>query len=231
VANHSERRRDAPRISVNKLGEYLTATPARRRRIIYDQKHPPTFQVIRYRDAERAIVEYLVGGQDLKVLEKARTRLAATVPESEFEAQTVHLCAEALEAFEDSLDALDVLDAVTVVPGQSDPEQMEFSGVYVSVRPEIVLVRPDRADPRVGCLKLYFGKTGPLDDRSGPYVSTVLAAFAEKHLASKGRVGNRLVVTLDVFARKVVVAPKARARRLDDVAAACEEIAARWGSV
>lgn len=222
--------RRTPRISVNKLGEYLTATPARRKRIIYEQKHPPTFQVIRYREAERAIVDYLVGGQDEKILEKARTRLAATVPESEFEAQKVQLCTEALEAFEDCLDMLD-LDGLALTAGQSDPDQLEFAGVNVSVRPEIVLVGEDRGGPRVGCIKLYFGKTGPLDDRSGPYVSTVLAAFAERNLAAKGRVDSRLVLTVDVFARKTFAAPKARARRLDDIAAACEEIAARWASL
>lgn len=229
----TERTRSTPRISVNKLGEYLTATPARRKRIIYEQKHPPTFQVIRYRDAERAIVDYLVGGQDLKILEKARARLTATVPESDFEAQTVHLCTEALEAFEDCLDVLDSLDLddLKISAGQSDPDQMEFAGVSVSVRPEVVLVGSDRGGATAGCLKLYLGKTVPLDDRSGPYVSTVLAAFAECNVAAKGRVDHRLVLTLDVFARKVFFAPKARARRLDDVTAACEEIAARWGSV
>ena len=35
--------RKAPRISVNKLGEYMTATPLRRRRIIQDQKRPKAF--------------------------------------------------------------------------------------------------------------------------------------------------------------------------------------------
>lgn len=227
MANEGRR---TPRISVNKLGEYLTATPSRRRRIIYEQRHPPTFQVIRYREAERAIVDYLVGGQDEKILEKARTRLAATVPESEFEAQKVQLCTEALEAFEDCLDMLD-LDGLALTAGQSDPDQLEFAGVNVSVRPEIVLVGEDRGGPRVGCIKLYFGKTGPLDDRSGPYVSTVLAAFAERNLAEKGRVDSRLVLTVDVFAREVFAAPKARTRRLEDVTAACEEIAARWGSM
>ncbi len=228
-------RRNAPRISVNKLGEYLTATPSRRRRIIFEQKHPPTFQVIRYREAERAIVDYLVGGQDEKILEKVRTRLAATVPETEFEAQKVQLCIEALDTFEECLDLVD-LDGLAVAAGQPDPDHLDFAGVSVSVRPEIVLVTPDRAGPRVGCLthlrqKLYLGKTVPLDERSGPYVSTVLAAFAERNIAAKGRVDNRLVLTLDVFARRVFVAPKARARRLDDITAACEEIAARWGSV
>jgi hypothetical protein len=226
----SERRRSAPRISVNKLGEYLTATPARRRRIIYEQKHPPAFQVTRYREAERAIVEYLVGGQNPKVLEKCRADLAAVVPESEFEAQKVQLCTEAIDAFEDSLDVID-LDGLDISAGQPDPDQLDFAGVNVSVRPEVVLTGKDRNGPRIGCLKLYFGKTGPLDEAAGPYVSTVLAKFAERNLATKARVDEKIVLTLDVFAGRAFPAPKARTRRLDDVAAACEEIAARWATL
>ncbi len=32
--------RDTPRISLNKLGEYMTASPSRRRSIVRDQKRP-----------------------------------------------------------------------------------------------------------------------------------------------------------------------------------------------
>lgn len=222
--------RRTPRISVNKLGEYLTATPARRKRIIRDQKYPPPYQVTRYRDAERAIVEFFAVGQDARILNEYRRRLAAATPESEFEANKVQLCVEAIDSFEDALDVLD-LDGVAAVAGRPDPEHLEFAGVGVSVRPEVVLTGKDRAGPRAGCLKLYFAKNGPLDDRAGPYVSTVLAEFAEKHLDAKGRIDGRLVLTLDVFAGRVFAAPRARTRRLDDVTAACEEIAARWASI
>lgn len=33
-----------PRISVNQLGEYMMATPTRRRQIVKDQKNPPPFK-------------------------------------------------------------------------------------------------------------------------------------------------------------------------------------------
>ena len=49
--------RQAPRISVNKLGEYMTATPLRRRRIVLDQKRPKTFIFARYREPQDAIVK------------------------------------------------------------------------------------------------------------------------------------------------------------------------------
>jgi hypothetical protein len=40
--------RRTPRISANKLGEYLIAPASRRRRIIVDQKHPHAYITSRY---------------------------------------------------------------------------------------------------------------------------------------------------------------------------------------
>lgn len=54
--------RQEPCISVNKLGEYLTATPARRRRIVHDAKYPSTFMVARYTTAENTIADWICSG-------------------------------------------------------------------------------------------------------------------------------------------------------------------------
>lgn len=93
------------------------------------------------------------------------------------------------------------------------------------------LAGDDRGGRRVGCLKLYFAKTGPLDDRSGPYVATVLEEFANRNPLGGARVDGSVVLVVDIFAGRVFRAPRARTRRLDDVTAACEEIAARWASI
>jgi hypothetical protein len=45
--------RETPRISVNKLAEYMVATPARRRGIIRDQKVKRDFIVARYQQVSQ----------------------------------------------------------------------------------------------------------------------------------------------------------------------------------
>ena len=106
---------------------------------------------------------------------------------------------------------------------------MVFSGVSVSIRPNLLLSRVDRKGRRrAGMIKVYLSKTFPLDERAGSYVSTV----AQRYVAEQyGNADPNLVIVIDVFAREVHVSPKAITRRLDDVAAACEEIAVRWGSI
>ena len=49
-----------PKISLNKLGEYLDATPSRRKKIIQDQQDPRPVITIRYQDARENITEILL---------------------------------------------------------------------------------------------------------------------------------------------------------------------------
>jgi hypothetical protein len=62
------------KFSVNKLGEYLTANPSRRKRIIKDQKNPKGFIVIRYKDARKALVDFFANGKGDKKYIEAKIR-------------------------------------------------------------------------------------------------------------------------------------------------------------
>ncbi|MBI5068688.1 MAG: hypothetical protein HZB56_10650 [Deltaproteobacteria bacterium] len=219
--------REFPRISVTKLGEYLTASAGRRRKIVEDQKHPPTFQIARYTEAERAIVSFLVD-RDLAALEASSLRLSRLPARSEFDAERRQLCVEAIEAFQDVLEVLP-LDEARATEAPTSAPYLVVAGVDVSVRPELTVARSGRGGARVGCIKLYFSKNHPLDEKAGAYVSTLLALFAQEHVS--GTADDELLLTVDVFGGKVFCAPKARVKRLEDIRAACEEISVRWDSV
>lgn len=64
-----QKRRERPRISVNKLGEYLTEpNPSRRRRILLDQKEPKDFILPYYDPARDAILRFFGdGGRSFQV--------------------------------------------------------------------------------------------------------------------------------------------------------------------
>ena len=74
--------RENPCVSVNKLGQYLTATPALRKRIIHAQKNPVDPQYLRYPEAAQAIVEFLCGGRDEVILRYHQRRMLNATPET-----------------------------------------------------------------------------------------------------------------------------------------------------
>jgi hypothetical protein len=226
-----------PRISVNKLGEYLVAkSAARRRQIIRDQKRPPDFKVVRYKDAQRAIVDYFSRGYDPAALSEHLGRLSSWAPgpdDSSYEAQRNRDCQDAIESFMGMLGFPDLINLVeggsTMTPGPTDAPKLNKAGVAISVRPEFIVHGTDRAGVAfVGALKLHNCKGFALTQQGGEYVGTVLHEYAELHLAGRARCDHRHCHVLDVFARQLYSAPKSFKQRRSDIEAACEEIAAVW---
>jgi hypothetical protein len=218
----------SPQVSVNKLGRYLTATPALRKRLISAEKNPCDPQYLRYPEAANAISDFLARGQDEAILRQHQHRLATLVPQDDFDAQRIRLCLEAIDAWRALHPRLGLTGTVASEVGQ-EPPPLVVSGVSVRVWPQVVLQTLGRdGEIHVGVMKLYFSKHHPLEERSAQYITTLLQAFCEQHLSVLGQVDPRLVRVVDVFAGHEYQAPRARSRRLNDVQLACEEIAARW---
>lgn len=224
--------RDEPRISVNKLGEYLVASPLRRQAIIKEQKRPRTFQVNWYEFASKAITTFVLSGcNNDESLYHEVDRLGALIPGSEYEEQRIQTNIEAIDCFLEIYDSLNLEDMEVNRVSQRPPKMM-ISNVEISIWPEIVVRSSDRnGETRSGILKLYFSKTNPLDDRSGQYIATLLYQYAREYLEEPGKADYRLAQVIDVFTGKRYTAPRSYKRRLANIEAACQEICVLWSTV
>ena len=174
----------SPKISLNKLGEYLDATPSRRRRIVKDQQNPQPFIVTRYGDARDEIVNYLEGGMEEEgQMLAAAARLRVEDAATEFARQDKFASAEAIEDFLDAAEQLDISGLLARGVGKSTSDVMEISGVSVSIRPDVILEDETNGEV-VGAVKLHFSKTNPLRLRS--MLNSVLAV-KEKYSTSLQR--------------------------------------------
>jgi hypothetical protein len=67
------KQRNDPRISVNKLAQYVTSRAARQTQILRNAKFPPDYITTYYREAAEAISRYLASDmQDAAILEPIR---------------------------------------------------------------------------------------------------------------------------------------------------------------
>jgi hypothetical protein len=212
-----------PKISLNKLGEYMTATPARRRRIVEDQINPKDFIAARYTDAREKITDYISGNIEEQNLIQAADDLRKQSYDSSFITQDKNLSADAIDDFLEISDQLPSGYRFEKVPA-SNKSAMELSGVRVSIRPDIYLKNDN--DEVVGAIKLHFPKSNPLTIASGEYVATGLRAFVQS--TSSNIIDPKLCVVIDIPSTNVISAPKAGKKRMNDIEAACEEINARW---
>lgn len=224
-------KQQTPRISLNKLGEYLIALPPRRRSIILDQKYPPDFKTRRYANAQRAVVECLCNGCDPLVLNRHAQRIRSKPHRSHIEAQSATLCLEALQAFSEMLPSLNLGD---VRATRSSPRHPKFirHGVRVSVQPDVLLSRANLTPGNyIGAIKLCFSKTRAVSEEEAGYIGAVLRQHTLGGTGDATTASPKLCLLIDVFARRAHVAPRAHKQRLTVAESACEEIAARWSSL
>lgn len=225
IRNNQER--TTPRISVNKLGEYLTATPSRRRRIIMDQKRPSNFIVTRYRNAIDPIINFLINGaNDYSIIDQSLYDLMEREVTSDFQEQDRDLSIEAIESFIELTDEYEFEGIEYNVP--SENVIINISGVDVSVKPDLIQLN---STSNIGLLKLYFVKRNPLTETSGSYIGTVLHQYAMQNMEDTSNIDFRLCQTVDIFAKNVYTAPRTYIRRQNDIEAACQEIASVWPTV
>lgn len=215
----------APKISLNKLGEYMNATPARRRRIIEDQIAPKDFIAARYSDARESIVDCISGKISEDQLTKIAEDLRKKEYDSKFTSQDKNLSADAIDSFLEISDQLPEHYKIEKVPA-NDKSTIEISGVEVSIRPD-AYIKNDNNEV-VGALKLHFPKSNPLTTTSGEYVATALKTFIQE--GKENPIDHKLCIVVDVPSSSVIPAPKAGKKRMIDIEAACEEIGAQWKS-
>jgi hypothetical protein len=223
--------RDNPRISANKLGEYLTARPARRRAILRDQKRPVAFKAARYVDAYEAVTTSIldpeIENEDLML---RAIDLRATSSGSQWQDQDRALSAEMIEEFIELRPELELDRFLCDRVDRFAEARVRIEGVDVSVRPDVLLTAASGSrEPRRGAVKLSFVKTNPLGTDGSEYVATIVRHYLEH--AAQGEVDYRNIFVVDVPSGLVTRAPRAWRARFNDVRAACQEIRALWPQI
>jgi hypothetical protein len=223
-----------PRISVNKLGEYLVQTnPIRRRAIIRDQKlgNPPAQP--RYRKALQPICDVLEDAAfDPEPIHSAIEALRTEESASEWVLDDNAKTADALEKFLNITGEFPI-EGVTYRLGSHTAPKLTLSGVEVSVRPDIIIEGQLRGRQIVGGIKFHY----TVDDKKalglegGRYVAALLRQWLSLHGPNDRHAHQNFCYSVDVFQEQVVAAPSSFARLYSQAEAACEEIGLRWDAI
>lgn len=221
--------RSVPRISLNSLAEFLTASETRKRSIIADQHKPKTAIVARYRDAEPAVIQYLESRcKDASVLTKVIDHLDSLKPTDARKAERVQSCLAAVKSmrgFEWTTPA--IANAIPRRPHDSAPPLL-MAGVQISVRPDLLLFRTFSDRKPIGAVKLRFSKTCALGGETAAYVGAGLCRFMVDAYGVDLDTAVKNTVVLDVFSRTEHLPPRSITSRLKSMAIACEQIVREW---
>ena len=221
-----------PRISVNKLGEYLVSRAGRQNRILRDQKFPQDFVVAYYREAQEAISLFMAGNmEDIGVLERKISSLDQKPASNIYETRKLSSNIEAIESFMNLLDDIDFQGAKPRLGKQNAPKLL-IRNVDVSVRPEVILCGTGKSKANlVGGVKLHFPRTFSLTKDAAGYVSAATQMYCEYCLADEGTSYGQFCTVIDVGAGIVWPGVRAVKQRRRDIEDGCAQIAALWPSI
>jgi hypothetical protein len=225
-------RKVPPRLSVNKLGEYMTAKAGRQNKILFDAKYPEDYVVAFYKEAAEAISKAIVDGlHDTSLLEKAIAHLEARRPNNVFETRQIKGNIDAIETFIDLMQSVD-LGGFTAKPGAHSAPHLVVNGVNISVRPEITLHRARRnGEKLVGAIKLHFPKSFALTPVAGEYISACVQLYCRDHLADHGSPTHERCFVIDIGGARVHPGVKAIKARTRDVEDYCRQIGVIWPTI
>lgn len=225
-------KKNSPRISANKLAEYIVSKGARQRNILRDQKYP-SIAGMYYNEAATAISVCLASNlQDLSSIERAIRVLEQKNPGTAGALRRIGSNIDALESFEAMLDDIDLKGAAAEL-GEHQPDKLVMHGVDISVRPDVILRGTGKSGKKmVGGVKLHFSRTLPLTTTSAGYVSAILQRYSQdKLLQSSEVVGPAYCFVIDVGSRTIYPTVRSTMQRLKDVESDCRNIAAIWPTI
>lgn len=228
-----------PRISANKLGEYLVADESRKITILKNSKKAPKAITIHYTKARSAFPKsFRPDGFSSASLSKKATQLQNLIVPPGWEADENRLSSIVLEQLALVVDQIVISDASQLPRPKEGWGGLTIANVRISVNPDCVFTMPYRGQTRVGAVMLYTTKddTKSLsrnlgDYAAGDYVAAILLRILEQNVSNSGKALPSKCFVVDVH-RKQIYQPSTRAKTLfNHIDAACQGIASRWDDI
>lgn len=211
----------------------MSASFARKRAILQEQKYPQAVAMVRWGAAERPVAQFVAqGGTDLGFIDKHIETLRKQTFDTDFKNQNRDLCVAALESFKLLSNQLDFTKFSASLGPMQQSLPVPIHGVNVSVLPQVLLRGVTQSGKRIiGGVKFSFPKSHPLNTVSADYLSVLVHWHCEYHLANLGKPDLRICRAVDIPTATKFDPPASYKRRRRHIEEACDEIMQRWPNV
>lgn len=207
----------------------MQATPTRRRSIIKTLKDDKDYAKVWYSEVKNVLPAYFESGYDNSILDKIIAKIEkkkGTTAWDDVDNPNSILALECLKNTE-----LPDLSDYEINKPDDKLDHVMLAKVKVLIRPEFYLTH--KFSEKIGGVKFHYSKTeaNRLDLTGMQYVAVMIKYGFITMGYAESEIDNNGCFSIDIFEQNFGVAPKAYKRILDSLAAACEEIAARWDTL
>lgn len=220
-----------PRLSDNKLADYMSASEQVRRGILQSCKYQRKTAVIQHQDAKKMIADSMVNGKLNKSKLMSKLEIyEGKITDSEFEE----------EVKTHNIDYVKIVLTMGFEPIKgSDFERcktqkkLDFNGTEISFFPDVLVARTNQRNNRkIGALNLRYSKSAKLPEQTALYQSALMfGVLRDAPFEPEATAEHALCQTLDGFNGKVYCAPTNSIYLYKEMIAACSAIALQWPNI
>ena len=203
--------------------------------IVKRAKTPITPPIIRYKDARPAITAYLTDPakklNPLVAAEQMFQHRVADMSESTLRRDDAAKSIEVLHAIQGMQNQL---SAYNFTKAPTKQGKLVLADVEVSVYADMLVYGKDQ----IGAALLRMTQDDASTDAAiekrkqmGLYVATMVRLHVDQNIQTDLKPANKLCMSIDVQHGEIFVAPNSNTRRMNDLIAACQMIAALWPGV
>jgi hypothetical protein len=227
----------SPKVSASLIAQYIKASPTRRKSIIRTAHFPKPDVVAQYDIARQGLVKFLTDDtRNYQHLANVKDRLREREerPESsDWQKDDSRRSIETIEAFENGYNHMGFPKLECHRP--ENLPLLDLWSTRIKVELAVITRKPTKLGPGPfgGAIFLFSTSRHAPEARIDQCktIAGLIHVFCERHLAYLGTPNRSLCLAVDVFAGRAIAAPESFVQKLDYIAVACEEIAARWDEV
>ncbi|MEQ8473878.1 MAG: hypothetical protein RIC35_21960 [Marinoscillum sp.] len=197
----------SPKISINQLAEFHSATDASKKRIIKNQQSPNKFLLPWYQLPKARIKKCIELRGDKSPIEEAMKLLENKAPQNDRQRIDKQVSIEALERFVTMRLPSVLSDIGEYEIIRPSKKFLMIGEVEIIVAPEVVIKGRLNNQVVYGAVKIHISKNKPFDFTKATYVATTIKKYLEAAVAQENEfVIPDLCICLDVFSGRLVKA-------------------------
>lgn len=218
------------RLSINQLATFNSASEAKKKRIILQQKNPNPIIVSWYGSAKSTMRKFYQDPTKVEVIEKGLQSLKESRPATKWHASNRNGSIEILERFlKMTVPKCFEEGSVTFVK----PAQKSFNirGVEVIASPDLMFFSEDNGIRRYGAVKFHTSKSGKFNSSQSQIVATALKMYLKDYIAQfdkDAEVANDFCLCVDVFNSTITQARNNSSKVEDSIKETCSEVVQLW---
>lgn len=220
-----------PRLSDNKLADYMGASEQRKRSILQSCKYQRIAAVIQHHDARKMIADSMTSGNiDVKMLteklEIYEGKITDTDHEEEVKAHNIDYVKSVLSMGSPQVNGSEFTKC------QSN-KKVDMNGTMISFFPELLVTRTNKRNNRkIGAINFRYSKSAKLPENVAEYQSALMfGVLRDEPFEAESTPEHALCQTFDAFNGKLYQAPSNSIYLFNEMKAACAGISQQWQNI